>query len=362
MSQLHSVDSSSESLSLRERWRALRQAQPRARARDAAEQFGVSEAELLASGVGDDVVRLDNRVGEILSRLESLGPVMALTRNESAVHEKRGVYQQLELHSSRALFLGEDIDLRLFLSHWRFAFASQEGGASNGKRSLQFFDDTGTAIHKVFLEEDSHVAAFERLVAEFASGEQSPLLPVVRREPPAPPRPDITVDVQGLRGAWLALRDTHEFFGMLQRFEVARVQALRLVGADLALPVEPGALTWVLEQAAASQVPIMVFVGNRGAIQIHTGPVQKVRPTGPWMNVLDHGFNLHVRADHIATAWIVRKPTIDGVVTSVELFDSAGETIALLFGKRKPGQPEAPAWRALTEQLTRALPLPEESP
>jgi putative hemin transport protein len=34
-------------------------------------------------------------------------------------------------------------------------------------------------------------------------------------------------------------------------------------------------------------------------------------------------------------------------VTSLELFDHAGETIAMLFGERKPGRAELPAWTSL---------------
>jgi putative hemin transport protein len=47
----------------------------------------------------------------------------------------------------------------------------------------------------------------------------------------------------------------------------------------------------------------------------------------------------------------VRKPTRDGVVTALELYDSEGEQIALLVGKRKPGQKESEAWRSLVESL-----------
>jgi putative hemin transport protein len=67
--------------------------------------------------------------------------------------------------------------------------------------------------------------------------------------------------------------------------------------------------------------------------------------------VLDPGFNLHLREDRIASAWVVKKPTVDGTVTSLELFDAAGETIAMLFGKRKPGLPEMPEWQATVERL-----------
>jgi putative hemin transport protein len=109
-----------------------------------------------------------------------------------------------------------------------------------------------------------------------------------------------------------------------------------------------------LEHAAAVSLPIMVFVGNRGCIEIHTGPVSKVKVMGPWLNVLDPSFNLHLRQDRVASAFVVTKPTVDGPVTSLELFDAAGENIALLFGKRKPGLPEDPAWRAFAHTLPAA--------
>ena len=114
----------------------------------------------------------------------------------------------------------------------------------------------------------------------------------------------------------------------------------------------------LLHLAAAQATPIMVFVGNRGMIQIHGGPVANIKQTGPWLNVLDSDFNLHLREDHIASAWIVRKPTADGIVTSLELFDDMHENIVMFFGRRKPGQPELPAWRELISQLP-PLPNPE---
>ena len=107
----------------------------------------------------------------------------------------------------------------------------------------------------------------------------------------------------------------------------------------------------MLERAAADQLSIMCFVGNPGCIQIHTGPVQRIQVMGPWLNVLDPGFNLHLREDHIADAWIVRKPTVDGKVTSLELFDAEQRNLAMFFGERKPGKAELPRWRELADSL-----------
>ena len=98
---------------------------------------------------------------------------------------------------------------------------------------------------------------------------------------------------------------------------------------------------------------IMCFVGNRGMIQIHTGPVEQLRRTGPWYNVLDPKFNLHLDTTAIASAWVVNKPTSDGWVTSLELYSSSGDLIAQFFGERKPGKPELPGWRELMLGLCR---------
>ncbi len=91
----------------------------------------------------------------------------------------------------------------------------------------------------------------------------------------------------------------------------------------------------------------MVFVGNAGIIQIHTGEVEKVLEGRGWFNVMDEQFNLHINRNEIASAWIVKKPTDEGIVSSLEIFNRRGENVALFFGKRKPGIPEKQEWREL---------------
>ena len=95
------------------------------------------------------------------------------------------------------------------------------------------------------------------------------------------------------------------------------------------------------------------FVGNNGAIQIHTGPVANIQPMGPWINVMDPTFHLHLRQDHITECWVVRKPTKDGHVTSLEAYDAKGEMIIQFFGKRKEGNVELAAWRDILDGLPR---------
>ena len=95
----------------------------------------------------------------------------------------------------------------------------------------------------------------------------------------------------------------------------------------------------------------MVFVGNQGCMQIHSGPVHRIEVMGPWLNVLDARFNLHLREDRIAGAWVVRKPSANGDIHSLELFDAAGACFCQVFGERHAGETERPDWRALVTGL-----------
>ena len=69
--------------------------------------------------------------------------------------------------------------------------------------------------------------------------------------------------------------------------------------------------------------------------------------TGPWFNVLDPMFNLHLNTESIDSCWVVNKPTVDGWVTSLEAFTRNGDLVVQFFGERKPGTPELPTWRNL---------------
>lgn len=341
---------------LKQAWTRLREAEPKLRIRDAAARLGVSEAELLATGCGETVTRLEiEDWGRFLTLLEPLGRVMALTRNDQFVHERKGVYANAETLSAHnmALFVNPDIDLRIFLGQWKYGFAVSEEAARGRRDSLQIFDRAGTALHKIYLQEDSNREAFEKIVESFRSPNQEPVQPVGEKPAAEPEKPDGEIDVEGFRRGWTTLKDTHDFFPLMKKFGVSRQQALRLADPAMAYPVRPDALREVLQKAAERKLPIMIFVGNPGLIQIHTGTVERLVAAGEWFNVLDESFNLHVRENELARVFVVKKPTAEGTVTSVEFFNRAGENVALFFGKRKPGIPEMQEWRDLVAELTK---------
>ncbi len=111
-----------------------------------------------------------------------------------------------------------------------------------------------------------------------------------------------------------------------------------------------------LGRAAETGLPVTLTVRNAGAIQVHTGPVRRLKQVGPWFNVLDPGFSLHLLSDSIASTWVLRAATGGGFVTSIEIFAADGSNIASLAGRREPASREERAWQDV------ATSLPAEDP
>jgi len=340
---------------LKERWQSLLIEKPKIRIRDAAADLGTSEAELLATRCGTDVTRLSGDWSQFIKDLSTLGRVMCLTRNENAVHERYGEFLKTDFFHGMGQVVGPDIDLRLFMDHWKMGFAVTDQTPEGERQSFQIFDASGEAVHKVYLQKESNYGGYGVILNKYRSADQGCAQSVAAAPLPRPELPDAEIDVAGFQQAWLEMKDTHAFFMLMGKFRVSREQALRLAPEGYALRVSLSSTKEMLEAASGSGTPIMVFIGNRGCLQIHTGPVTNIKMFGTeWLNVLDDNFNMHLREPAIANAWVVKKPTVDGNVTSLELYDKAGNNVALFFGKRKPGEPEDPAWRQMVARFPSA--------
>ncbi|MGP1357288.1 hemin-degrading factor [Roseicyclus sp.] len=332
--------------------RAALDAETGLRPRDLAIRLGVSEADLLAARVGRGVTRIAAAPDLLMAEVCGLGEVMALTRNDSAVHERTGVYEDWHPGDHAAMVLGPEIDLRIFPAHWVHGFALRNDGGKGPPRSLQVFDAAGQAVHKVYPREGTDLDAWDAAVARLATGDVSDTLTLEPAPPPetACSRPDRAAE---LREAWASMTDTHQFLRLVSRLKMNRLGAYRIAGEPLAVALAPSALNAALIACAAEGIGIMLFVGNRGCIQIHSGPIATLKEMGPWQNVLDPRFNLHLRLDRVAEVWLVDKPTRRGAALSIEAFDAEGALILQLFGKRASEGDRLEAFSAMAAGLAR---------
>lgn len=314
-------------------------------ARDIAAVMGISEAELAAARVGHDAVRLQDNARAILAALERTGETKCICRNEYAVHEQVGAFTHQHLDGHAGLVLNpRALDLRLFLSQWASAFYLND----EGRESIQFFDPHGDAVLKVYTTDATDSAAWQALIAEHTQSDPTPL--IIR--PAERARYAETADGAALEKEWRAMTDVHQFFTLLRKYHLSRQQAFRLVSDDLACRVDNNALPRLLETLQQVGNEFMIFVGNRGCVQIFTGTLEKLTPMRGWINIFNRTFTLHLREETIDEVWVTRKPTVDGHVTSVELFAKDGTQIAQLYGQRSEGHPEQTQWRTQVDSLT----------
>jgi len=333
--------------------RAMRAEKNTLRARDFCDTYGIAEAQLLAAHTGQGVTRLTAQPDEVMPRIERLGEVMALTRNASCMHERVGTYGNYKSGPHAAMILQPEIDLRLFPCHWVSAFAVEAETDTGVKRSIQVFDAAGDAVHKIHLRDTSNHAAWAEVIAELATGDISDTLEVAPRKPVETPK--VNHDkLDLLRSEWSRMTDTHQFLRLTSKLKMNRLGAYRHVGAPYVDQLDTGAVDAALQALAGSGTEVMLFVGNRGCIQIHGGAIETLKAMGPWQNVMDPRFNLHLRLDHIAEVYAVTKPTQRGPALSLEAFDAEGGIILQIFGRRTEDLDSRPAWQEILSALPRA--------
>jgi putative hemin transport protein len=227
-------------------------------ARDVAAALGVSEGALCeARRLSGAAVPLRRDWAGLLRGLPGCGPLMALSRNAHCVSEIDGAYAAPAFDGDAAWLAGR-ITLWAWLDRWHAAYALTEPTRSGLLTAIQIFDRQGDAVHKVYQAGGTDRAAFDALIDALSAPDADPS----RFAPPQPPMPTAKA------------------------------------GRSLA----PQALRWVLERAAESALPVTITVGNAGVTQQFFGTVETIKVTGPWVNVLDPAFNLHLREDRIAQA------------------------------------------------------------
>ncbi|MGJ4854595.1 ChuX/HutX family heme-like substrate-binding protein [Labrys sp. La1] len=285
---------------LKQRWQALRESQSGLRIRDAAAQLGVSEAALLETRIDEGARRLAVRVDALCAALPHLGTVMSLIRNESAVHEKDVAFPAGAESDGEIRFAGEGFSLTLIPSSVAHAFYVEDANPKGPLRSIQLFDAAGGALWKIYARDKADHAAFERLLAELAWPDGVQPIPFSR---PAS------------------------------------------ASTDAAPAGNPTDLQAVLEAAAAEAIPVRLEVANHGVRQSHRGPLARIVRMGPWLNVLDPGFDWHLN----------EKPLSGG---SIELGDrpilvlhlaSGGEAARLQADDGATADQQA-SWRGILEK------------
>ncbi|UYG02594.1 heme degradation protein [Halomonas sp. LR3S48] len=329
---------------------ATRATSPHLPALEIAQRLDISEGELQAARLGRDVLTLPLSPHALAARFHQLGEVKALTRSRHAVLEQQGRYPALRGSEQAGLLLDPGgLDLRLHLAQWHWACLIRDrlpakDGETAQRLSLQVFNRHGIALHKVFSQADEAPEAWQELEALGIVD-----VPAFTQfvEPPPRPLPQLPT----LADEWSHMSDVHQFLGLLRRHELRRHEANALMEGRFTRALRTATCGQALFEAAASNLPLMLFVASPGCVQIRTGTVPAPQRMRGWLNLFGEDFTLHLDDAGIASVWQVHKPNRNGGVTSLEAFDAQGGLVLQIFAERREGQSERSEWRQLLDGL-----------
>lgn len=320
--------------------------------REGASDLGVSEGQLMASAPKS--VYLGGNVSDIVRRLHELGTVECIVRNSLVVHEKTGEYKNVSLGQQAGIALNiGGIDLRLFPHRWYHALAVETESHGKLSRSIQIYDEYGVAIQKIFIRDENCQDAWEKLIQDFRSVQVAQFVSA-ELPPVVVPNPLAKAQESAFQESWLGLKDIHHFGDILNQFNLDRQASYRYAPKGMAVLADNFIWERVLNYFRDNGMEAMIFVGNRGIVQIQTGKMHHVVRAHGYLNILDsqeEGFNLHLNDTDIAESWIIRRPVKDGMITSIEGFDTRRKVVIQIFARRinSPDQPQS--WRQFTDQL-----------
>src|ERR1700681_4070829 len=127
---------------------------PRKMTLQLARDLGVPEVEVIRAFPADRVMELDvTRWQELLQGLEPFGSVRVLVSNGAATIEVDGQFGGFSTAGEFFNVQTDSLDMHIRWQQLGAAFAVEKPGHMNGTatRSFQFFDQTGAAAFKVFL-------------------------------------------------------------------------------------------------------------------------------------------------------------------------------------------------------------------
>jgi len=290
--------------------------------------------------------RLQSEFAPLLQRLATLGNLTEVTRNASALLQKDNVSGALYVQNEIEFAPAEAMHMRIFYPQWEHGYALEEIDAKTAmhERSLQFFDRHGGMMHKIVLCNSSDKDAFKQLVREYAAEEQ--LTPAQLLSMPETHAPDVPqIDIDALRAEWAHTHNHNDFLQRQEIFDQQRLRKLRLAGKAFAYQVANDSARIILQRMTEFGTAILAQVGNAGVVQAYYGKIKKIGSKNSRLKIMNASFRMLLREDHIDSIWVAKKPTTDGIITSLELFNRQGMHIASFLSKKDNGQPEPREWR-----------------
>ena len=280
---------------LKSKWKKFQQDNPKVRIRDAAYQMKVSEAELLSTEINETVsFLLIEDMTAFIKDVLKVDKIMLLIRSDYVVHEKTIKTKNIRLEDNQIIDLDKnDCSILNFnMDAFEYVFFQKKMHSNRELKSFQFFDKVGRAILKIYLK-GKDLGLFDEIELKYKK--------IYNYEMQS----DLDISNSDLLDSKIKINLPYDTSNSKTTCRDISVKSLRLI----------------LENASDMKTPIQIHALGLGTIQYHRNTVRNIVDYGPWVNVIDQKFNLHVLENGLTKASLVKHQFKDCQQYLVNFFD-----------------------------------------
>jgi putative hemin transport protein len=301
------------------------------RHREIASFLNVTEVELIDSHVGVTklesiksfpnlarAIRLKPSWSNIIQDIQGFGEVMSLTRNTHAAHENLSFYKHASSNDDIGIVSSDELSIRLMYKKWEFGYLFEECKSTILQRSIQFFDEFGVSVHKIFLLPHSHHWYFDELAKKWADSNQEP--GILLQEKSEPDQPINS-------GALASI------------IEERHTSQQEIIDADM--------VQSLLRSSLELKLPLVVTVQNNGVSQSHDGVLDEIRDHNDWLHLINQQFNCHLQLAQMPKICINHQES----PFLIEMLDKESVLLASIALSTKATLANRRTWEDLLEQV-----------
>jgi putative hemin transport protein len=301
------------------------------RHREIASFLNVTEVELIDSHVGVTklesiksfpnlarAIRLKPSWSNIIQDIQGFGEVMSLSRNAHAVHENLSFYKHASSSDDVGMVQSDELMIRLNYEKWEFGYLFEECKSHVLQRSIQFFDEFGAPVHKIFLLPHSHHWYFDELAKRWADSNQDPGISVQEKSEHDQPTNS---------GAMESI------------IEERYTSQQEIIDADV--------VQSLLRPSLELKLPLVITVQNHGVSQSHDGVLDEIRDHNDWLHLINQQFNCHLQLTQMPKICINHQES----PFLIEMLDEEGLLLASIALSIKATPADVQAWEDLLEQV-----------
>tara|TARA_B100000700_G_scaffold103666_1_gene117048 strand:- start:7587 stop:8537 length:951 start_codon:yes stop_codon:yes gene_type:complete len=283
------------------------------RIRDIANKLNVSEAELLSIQIGDSIKILsinnfDIFFNELLSKIDK---VMFLIRSDFVVHEKNVLTSELRYTNNQFINQKDSFPLLSFdVDKISFIFYEIKEHNNRKLRSFQFFDKTGNSVFKIYLKGKNKIE-FDQIASNYKFDY------------------NYEVQKQGVYKSQSSL-ELLSYKTDLLHFTDCVNSVKRILKFSL---------RDILKVSSQESIPIQIHAFGIGCVQYHRDSIKNVVDYGPWINIIDKSFNIHVLENKISNSCLLEHLSDNKKIYSLDFYD-VNKNLVLGFSALKDFEKE----------------------